>query len=312
MIAVDGKFFSLDGERFTVHGVTYGTFAPRDPDGYRFPSRSDLAVDFELIRDAGFNVVRTYTSVPDDLLGQAGLSDLRILAGVHWNDWRYLIGSSRRQRAAVARSALAEVRREAKRLAGHPDVLALSVGNEIPADVVRWVGAEYVSHLIDELAHTVHEEDPDRLVTYANYPSTEYITASALDFITYNIYLDRPADLRRYLTRLHNLVGESPLVIGELGFHADSGVAGDAAQALSLDDHLAVALERGVAGTCLFAWTDDWHVGDTQVEGWQFGLTRRDRSSRPALDVARTWNHRTVADLTPSGGWPSIAVVICA
>jgi glycosyltransferase involved in cell wall biosynthesis len=65
-----------------------------------------------------------------------------------------------------------------------------------------------------------------------------------------------------------------------------------------------------VAGTCVFSWTDEWWVGDAAVEGWHFGLTRADRSPKPALDVARRWNGRTVADL--EANWPSISVVVCA
>src|SRR5206468_3683263 len=68
--------------------------------------------------------------------------------------------------------------------------------------------------------------------------------------------------------------------------------------------------ERGVAGTCVFSWTDEWWVGDGPVEGWHFGLTRADRSPRPALDVAARWNRRTVADVLEA--WPSMSVVICA
>src|SRR5205823_1200631 len=55
---------------------------------------------------------------------------------------------------------------------------------------------------------------------------------------------------------------------------------------------------------------DEWFVGDAAVEGWHFGLTRDDRSTRPALRAARRWNERTVADLVDE--WSSISVVICA
>jgi cellulose synthase/poly-beta-1,6-N-acetylglucosamine synthase-like glycosyltransferase len=312
MIEVDGKFFARGGRRFAVRGVTYGTFAPRQRDGERFPPRSQMKADFAAMREAGFNTVRTYTAPPSDLLGQAAASGLAVLAGVHWNDWRYLIGSSGRQRREVARTAVRTVRDEARRLAGNPDVLGLCIGNEIPADVVRWVGSERVSDLIEELAWTIHSEDPDRLVTYANYPSTEYLSLRGLDFSTFNVFLERAADLRKYLTRLHNLIGDQPLVIGELGRHVETGDDGESRQAGSLDEQLSTVLERGAAGACVFSWTDDWHVGDARVEGWRFGLTRSDRSPRPALSVAAHWNRRTVADLLPRDEWPSVAVVICA
>jgi GT2 family glycosyltransferase len=65
-----------------------------------------------------------------------------------------------------------------------------------------------------------------------------------------------------------------------------------------------------VAGTCLFSWSDEWWVGDAAVEGWHFGLTRADRSPRPALEVAAKWNSQSVADLPVE--WPSLTVAICA
>ncbi len=312
MIEVDGKFFALHGRRFPVRGVTYGTFAPRQPDGARIPRHVRMQADLIAMHDAGFNTVRTYTSPPEDLLDLAAESGLHVLAGTHWNDWRYLVGSSRRERRKVAREAIDVVREEARRLVGNPHVLGLCIGNEIPADVVRWVGSEKVSDLIEELAWTVHSVDPDRLVTYANYPSSEYLSLRGLDFSTFNIFLERPGDLRKYVTRLHNLIGDRPLVIGELGRHAEAGDEGEAEQARSLGEQLSTLLERGVAGTCTFSWTDEWHVGDSEVEGWQFGLTRSDRSPRPALAVAARWNRRTVADLLPPEQWPSMAVVICA
>jgi glycosyltransferase involved in cell wall biosynthesis len=73
---------------------------------------------------------------------------------------------------------------------------------------------------------------------------------------------------------------------------------------------LDTALERGVAGTCIFSWTDDWCVAGVPVEGWHFGLTDRDRRERPALETAARANQRTVRDLDVA--WPSISVVVCA
>jgi glycosyltransferase involved in cell wall biosynthesis len=102
-------------------------------------------------------------------------------------------------------------------------------------------------------------------------------------------------------------------VLGEIGLHAaEPGPPGERAQARALDWQIETALERGVAGTCVFSWTDEWWVGDRPVDGWRFGLTRADRSPRPALAVAARWNSRTVADLLLRKEWTSISVVVCA
>lgn len=308
-IVVDGKHFACDADRFHFRGVTYGTFQPRE-DGARYPEREAVKGDFASIAEAGFTVVRTYTPPPDDVVDLAADWGLRLLVDVFYPDWRYLVGNSRRERQRMSNDAIAEVQRVTRQFAGNPVLLGLSLGNEVPADAVRWFGASEVSRLIERLAEVVHAEDGDRLVTYANYPTTEYLPLESLDFLTFNVFLEHQPDFRKYLTRLQHLAGARPLVLGELGIDAGAEREGEDRQREVIDWQLGTALERGVAGTCVFSWTDEWWVGEAEVEGWHFGLTRKDRSPRPALQAARAWNGRTVADV--SFDWPSISVVICA
>lgn len=310
-VSCDGKQFAVDGRRFAFRGVTYGTFRPRD-DGARFPERDRLKRDMSAMEEAGFTVVRTYTPPPDDMVDLAADWGLRLLAGVFFPDWRYLVGTSRRGLRRVARDARAEVRSTARRLVGNESVLGISVGNEVPADVLRWFGTKEIADVIGELADVVREVDPDQLVTYANFPTAEYLPLDGLDFLTFNVFLERQVDFRRYLTRLHHLAGDRPLVLGEVGLDAGTTGEGEQRQADFLDWQLETAMERGVAGTCVFSWTDEWHVGENDVEGWHFGLTRADRSPRPSLEVVRGWNRRSVADLLDEESATSISVVICA
>src|SRR5215210_2104747 len=308
-VRVDGKQFAVGDERFHFRGETYGTFEPRE-DGHRFPELNRIKRDFETMRDASFSVVRTYTAPPDDLLALAPDWELRVLAGAYWPDWRYLVGASRRAVRAVAREARREVGRMARRLAGCEQVLGIVLGNEVPADVVRWIGTRTISSLLEELCNVVRDEDPEALVTYANYPTAEYLPLEGLDFLTFNVFLEKREDLRAYLTRLHTLAGDRPLVLGELGRDAGTTPEEERRQAEVLDEQLETAMERGVAGTCVFSWTDEWWVGENPVEGWHFGLTRADRSPRPALRAVARNNRARVADLRSE--WESLSVVICA
>jgi glycosyltransferase involved in cell wall biosynthesis len=308
-VEVDGKFFAAGGERFEFRGVTYGTFAPR-ADGALFPERERLERDLAMIRKAGFSVVRTYTMPPEDLLEVASEIGLRVLAGVFYPDWRYLLGGSRRSSRRVAREARQEVLAAAQRVAGDPRILGLSLGNEVPADVLRWHGIDTVANTLNDLVGIVREEDPSRLVTYANYPTAEYLPLESIDFLMFNVFLERREDFRRYLTKLQHLAGDRPLVLGEMGIPAGDEPDGERQQAEVLDWQLRTGIERGVAGSCVFQWTDEWWVGGAPVTGWGFGLTREDRTQRPALHVASRWNWRTVRDL--DFNWPSISVVICA
>lgn len=312
-VSLDGKQFALGTSRFRFTGVTYGTFRPRE-DGARFPDTRRMKLDFELMAERGIGVVRTYTAPTEDLIEAAADYDLRVLAGVYYPDWRYQLGAGRREARRLARQAREEVAAQASRLAHSDQVFGLCIGNEIPADVVRWYGTGRISGAIEELVDCVHDVDPGLLVTYANYPTAEYLELPFLDFLTFNVFLEQPAGLRRYLTRLQNLAGDRPLVVGETGLHAGTAAdaLGEARQAEAIDWQLATALERGVAGVCLFSWTDEWHVGSSDVEGWHFGLTRADRSPRPALDVVDRWSRRCVRDLQPVPDWPGFSVIVCA
>ena len=308
-VRLDGKQFAVGDSRFEFRGVTYGTFRAR-PSGELFPPTATLRDDLEAMAAAGFSVVRTYTAPTGDLLDAAAAYDLRVMAGCFWSDWRYLVDASRRQQARMLAEARAELRRQAERMAGNDRVLAVCLGNEVPADVVRWVGTDRVAEGLRQLADEVREVDPDVLVTYATYPTSEYLPLDSMDFPTVNVYLEDRAQFRRYLNRLHTLAGDRPLVLGEIGQSADGSPRSEREQAEALDWLLGTAVERGVAGTCVFSWTDDWWVGGRKVEGWQFGLTDEHRQARPAMSVAGKWNRMTVRDLDHD--WPTISVVICA
>src|SRR6266446_3654065 len=308
-IEIDGKQFKADGRRFPFRGVSYGTFAERG-DGALFPESEQLVADLEAIAAAGFNVVRTYTPPPDDMVEAAGELGLRILAGVDYRDWRYLLGSKAADIKSVHREARNAAVSFAKRVQGNPVILAVSVGNEVPSDVIRWVGTKPVSRLLSELCALIHDVDPQRLVTYANYPTAEYLRGDDSDFITFNVFLESRQAFHRYLTKLQHAAGGRPLVLGEIGLDSGRDADGQARQAETLDWQLGVAMERGVAGCCVFSWTDSWTVGGRPVEDWHFGLTRSDRSPKPALDVATDWNSRDVRDL--KSRWPAMSVVICA
>jgi len=210
----------------------------------------------------------------------------------------------------VRREARDAVVNLAKRVAGNPVILGISVGNEVPADVIRWVGTKPVSELLSELCALIHDIDPHRLVTYANYPTAEYLRGDDSDFITFNVFLESRSAFDRYLTKLQHAAGGRPLVLGEVGLDSGGHSDGEEAQAKVLDWQLEVAVERGVAGCCVFSWTDSWVVGGRPVDDWHFGLTRVDRSAKPALEVAERWNQSDVRDMRSE--WPSMSVVICA
>jgi len=85
--------------------------------------------------------------------------------------------------------------------------------------------------------------------------------------------------------RLQNLVGDMPLVLGELGM--DTLRHGEAEQAEFLAGHISEARLMGLAGAFVFSWTDDWHTGGHHIKNWAFGITYADRAPKPSYHALR-------------------------
>lgn len=299
---VRGKFFDIGGEKYTVRGVTYGTFRS-GRDGSGFPERGLVERDFGMMAEAGFNAVRTYVPPTEQVLDSAEAHGLRLLVGLPWEQHIAFLHESGRARAIEER-----IRSDVQRCAGHPALFGFAVGNEIPASIVRWSGKGSIERHIERLCGATREADPETIVTYVNYPSTEYLELPFLDFAAFNVYLESTDRLEAYLARLQNVAGDRPLVMAELGL--DSLRHGVAEQAFAVAAQVRTAFEAGCAGAFVFSWTDEWHRGGHDVDDWAFGLTTADRRPKPALSaVSRAFSQ---APFPPNRNWPSASVVVCA
>jgi GT2 family glycosyltransferase len=299
---VAGKFIYVGDEKLYVRGVTYGTFRP-GPDGREQFDPVQVERDFAQMREAGANAVRTYTVPPRWLLDAAQAHGLYVMAGLPWEQHVAFLDLRGRAREIERR-----VRAGVRECAGHPALLCYAVGNEIPSPIVRWLGARRVERFLRRLYRAVKEEDAGALVTYVNYPSTEYLDLSFADFFCFNVYLESEERLDAYLARLHNLAGDRPLVMAEIGL--DSRRNGERAQAETLAWQVRTCFSAGCAGAFVFAWTDEWWRGGHDIEDWDFGLVTRERQPKPALSaVARAFNEVPFA---PDDAWPRVSVVVCS
>lgn len=287
-VVARGKVLQLEGKKFYVRGVTYGPFRP-DASGCEYKTESDVERDFAAMAASGVNVVRTYTAVPYWLLDCAQRNGLRLLIGIGWEQQITFL-----DRREARRSIEQHVRETVQTNAGHPAVLGYSIGNEIPSAIVRRYGTTRVERFIHRLYAVAKREDPDALVTYVNYPTTEYLRLPFIDFLCFNVYLDSEKLLAFYVARLQNIAGDRPLILGELGL--DSKRNGVEAQAAVLGRQIRTAFTGGCAGVCVFSWTDEWFRGAHEVEDWGFGLTDRDRNPKIALQsVGRAFSEAPLA-----------------
>ncbi len=299
---IAGKFLTNSGSKLWIKGVTYGTFRP-GPSDECYPEPATAESDLSQMAANGFNALRTYTVPPRWLLDLAYGQRLRVMVGLPWEQHVAFM-----EDRALARRIEERLRAGVRACAGHPAILCYSIGNEIPSSIVRWHGRRAIERFLERLFRAAKEEDPDGLVTYVNYPTTEYLVLPFLDLACFNVYLESRDRLKAYLARLQNLVGERPLLLGEIGL--DSRRHGEVEQARVLDWQIRTAFEAGCAGSFVFGWTDEWHRGGHDVEDWDFGLTLRDRRPKLALPIVR----QAFAEVPfPRGRvCPRVSIVVCS
>ncbi len=298
---VEGKFLYVGDEKFFIKGVTYGAFPPNSQ-GDQFPDPPDVPRDLVLMRGAGINTILTYTVPPLYLIDQAEKHGIRVIVTIPWMEYVCFLDQPglRREIRLQVKNGVASCHR-------HPSVLMYCVGKEIPSEIVRWHGPKRIEAFLRDLYHVAKDVAPDRLVTYTNFPTTEYLDVSFFDVCTFNVYLHRRPEFCGYLSRLHHLAGELPLVLTEFGMcsfrHETEG------QADFLDWQIEEIFDHGLSGAVIFGWTDPFFQDGCLVEEWGFGLVDGERRPKPSYEVARR-RFTTSVPFPPDRRWPKVSVVI--
>jgi GT2 family glycosyltransferase len=300
---VRGKFIFDGDTKLYIRGVTYGAFRP-DEEKREYWDLETIERDFAGMAANGINTVRIpHTMPPRSLLDIALRHGLWVMVGLSAEQYvGYLIDRKGSPDIETV------VRDKVKALAGHPALLCYAIGNEIPAYTVRWLGRRRVEKYLHRICRAIKAEDPEGIVTYVNYPTTEYLDLPFLDLVCFNVYLESEDRLEAYLLRLQNIAGNRPLIMSEVGI--DSMRNGEHKQAEVLEWQIRTAFACGCAGVFIFSWTDEWHRAGAEVDDWEFGITRRDRTPKAALLAVQ----KAFRDVPFSSDtfWPRISVVVCS
>lgn len=305
-VRVQAKFF-FEGERkFFVKGVTYGPFAP-DAEGHHFGTPEKARDDLAMMRRAGFNLVRIYYVPPRWFLDACAEHGIRCLVSIPWAEHIEFL-NRRSIRREIEQAVVAAVTAHK----GHPAIFGFLVGNEIPSHMVRWLGPGRVTEFLESLVYLAKRSNPDALYSYASFPPTEYLLPQNVDFLTFNVYLHRRAEFQRYLARLQNLAEDRPLILGEFGMDTIRHTEEEQEDMLSW--HIEDVVRGGLAGTIIYAWTDEWFRGGQEILDWAFGLVTRERTPKKALGAVTKFfaGEKPVADRVPLGEYPRVSVVVCS
>lgn len=305
-VRVQAKFFFEGEKKFFVKGVTYGPFAP-DKEGHHFGTPEKARADLAMMSGAGFNLVRIYYVPPRWFLDACAEHGIRCLISIPWAEHVEFL-NQRKIRREVEKTVVAAVTAHK----GHPAVFGFLVGNEIPSHMVRWLGPRRVTEFLESLIYMAKRANPEALYSYASFPPTEYLLPQNVDFLTFNVYLHRRTDFQRYLARLQNLAEDRPLILGEFGM--DTIRHPEEEQEDMLSWHIEDVVRGGLAGTIVYAWTDEWFRGGQEILDWAFGLVTRERKPKKAFHAVKKLfgGEKPVAERVPLEKYPRVSVVVCS
>ncbi|MDF1754816.1 MAG: glycosyltransferase [Verrucomicrobiales bacterium] len=302
-LRVSGKEFRLGetGPPCFIRAVTFGPF----PAGV-FPG-GEIRTELERVKEElGANAVRFFEPPPIHWLNDC--ADLGLLAfiTISWSQHVDFLNQHHIRRETEIR-----IKDIVTRYRGQPAVAGYFVGNEIETTLVRYLGPKRVVRFIERLIDIGRDHDPNVLFSYANYPSTEFLIPENQDFLAFNVYLEDRETLASYLDRLQSLSGNCPVLLSEFG--ADSKALSVETQSEILNWHIDEVCRAGLAGTTVFAWSDQWSRGGETITDWNFGLTDYDGTSKQSLHtLADKWqNIETAFDGVALSQIPKFSIVIC-
>lgn len=255
--------------------------------------------EFARIRSANFNSIRLF-SLPDAvLLDAAAHHGLMVFAGLNWNQYQDFVTQPR-----YVSSAIVQLTEWLKQYGSHPALAGIYIANEIPTDLVRWMGPGKVKATLETFIEVGRSIAPHLLFAYANYPSTEYLELDQADFTAFNIYLEQPDAFGSYLKRLQNIAGDRPLVVSEFGL--DSIRNSPETQSETFSWALRIAHAEETAGFTAYAWSDLWFNAGIEITDWSFGITDRNGNPKPAFHTCRDFKTPS-----PSKTKHTFSVIVC-
>ena len=291
----------MGDEKFYIKGVTYGAFPPNQY-GDQFPEPELVDKDFRLMKQAGINTILTYTVPPRSLLDQAQNYGIYVIVNIPWMGYVAFLESNRNKRQIRD-----EVRNVVASCDKHPAIIMYCVSKELPPQIVRWHGKKNIEEFLKELYFVTKNEDPEGIVTYTSFPTTEYLELDFFDVFTFNVYLHNRPDFCKYLSRLQHIAGELPMVLTEFGIC--SFRHGEEEQAEFLDWQIEESFDHGLAGAVAFGWTDPFYQDNCLVDEWGFGLVDADRKPKPSYKKVKERFNKNVP--FPSNlKWPKVSVVV--
>ena len=263
--------FYVDGAPFYIRGVGYAPWRPHQQPGVSYTGTNHrwTKMDFERIKAAHFNTVRSWDALEPDELALAKANGLMVLQGI-WLDTKQDFSDPHNQQAAIA-----QVRGVAEASKDSDNVLGYLVMTEPSPQAVLETGTDDSMQFFRRLKRAVQEVDT-RPVSMDSWPPLAFLDYHDFDFVTFNLFAFWPKSLNYAMGQaglthwmVDNLSPDKPFLVGETGGYAvseasetaagGSGGLSESKQSVKDLDSLRATIEGHAAGSVLVSWIDTWH-----------------------------------------------------
>ena len=269
----DGAYY-INGEKTFINALGYEIGARPGQHPYKDKKELEIARmknDLKIIKEAGFNAVRTWSELTEEevqLVQQSGLMlvyGIWILPDGEFGDPEFVKDAEKQVREVMAWSKKYDC------------IITYLIMNEPQPSHIHAAGARNTCDLWTGLTKIIHEEHPGIPVTISgNSAITEFIDMNLFDVYGYNTY-DYMEGLPGYtqsfsehFTYLKELNGEKkPVLVTEFGLSVSPTGTGKkyggqtrVEQASHIIKNFGELLDAGVAGICPFYYADGWWKAD--------------------------------------------------
>lgn len=270
-IEIKSNWYYLNGEKYFIKAIGYEIGARPGQDPYQ-GNRSDdldlLAFDLKVIKEAGYNCIRTWSQFSEPQLKLVQASGLKLIMGIDVNpEKEYGDQTFVRLCKEKVHQVLAYAR-------NYDCIITYLILNEPQTDHIHAVSGKAFVGLMRTLIDQIHLEHPGIPVTIsANAMISDYIDENLFDVYAYNCYDHSEAQtatmgMRDYIRGLVELNGsKKPLITTEFGYsvsHKGFGRYGGNTleeQSKGLIANYRDLLDAGAVGMCPFYYADGWWKG---------------------------------------------------
>ncbi|MBN1598899.1 MAG: hypothetical protein JW894_11455 [Bacteroidales bacterium] len=265
----DGWYY-VYGEKFFVNALGYeiGARPGQHPYEYREIELARMAHDLKLIKEAGFNAIRTWSELTEEEVKLIQYTGLKMIFGI------WIKPHADFSDPEFVKEALHLVDSIVSFTSKYDCIITYLIMNEPMPQHIHDVGVKNTYDLWMKAKEIIHEKHPGIPVTISgNSAITEYLNMNMFDVYSYNAYDYAEginyamgfANGNRFLKEINK--GDLPLILTEFGKSVSRMGFGEYGgntlkqQEDALIEYFRNVLDAGATGMCPFYYADGWWKG---------------------------------------------------